>query len=95
MELITSASSRDSEIEKQVVLFLTRDEIRGIESIIDARAGRIVTFTNSDNFPIDLVNNPGVETAEIMTCECSHREYCRICARRNDDQYGLVERSIV
>jgi len=95
VDLITSVSNQNNEIEKQVILFLTRDEIRGIESVIDARAGRIVTFTNSDNFPIDLVYDPDVETPEIMTCECSHREYCRICARRNDDQYGLVERSVV
>jgi DNA sulfur modification protein DndD len=94
LELITSPS-RVGDAEKQVVLFLTRDEIRGIESVVDARAGRIITFTNSDHYPIDVVNNPEVETPEILKCECDHRQWCRVCARRNDDEYGLVERPVV
>ena len=94
LELITSPS-RPSDVEKQVVLFLTRDEIRGIESVVDARAGRIITFTNSDHYPVDVVNNPGLEIPEVLQCECNHRQWCRVCARRNDDEYGLVERPIV
>jgi len=94
VELITTPSGGSADIEKQVVLFLTRDEIRGIESLIDERAGHIITFTNSDNYPIDLVNDPDLRMPEIMTCECSHRQYCHVCARRNDDQYGLVERPL-
>jgi DNA sulfur modification protein DndD len=94
LELITSPS-RASDAEKQVVLFLTRDEIRGIESVVDARAGRIITFTNSDHYPVDVVSNPGLETPEILKCECSHRQWCRVCARRNDHEYGLVERPVV
>jgi DNA sulfur modification protein DndD len=94
LELITSPSQA-SDAEKQVVLFLTRDEIRGIESIVDARAGRIITFTNSDHYPVDVVNNPGLETPEILKCECNHRQWCRVCARRNDHEYGLVERPVV
>ena len=95
VELITSPPRRATDVEKQVVLFLTRDELRGIESVIDARAGRVVTFTNTDQFPIDVVNDPGVEVPEILKCECNHRQSCRVCARRNDDQYGLVERPVV
>lgn len=95
LELITTPSSSPADVEKQVVLFLTRDEIRGIESIIDARAGRVMTFTNTDQFPVDVVNNPNVGVPEVLRCECNHRQFCVVCARRNDDQYGLIERPIV
>ncbi len=95
LELITTPSSSPTDVEKQVVLFLTRDEIRGIEPIIDARAGRVITFTNTDQFPVDVVNNPNVDVPEVLRCECNHRQFCIVCARRNDDQYGLIERSIV
>ena len=94
LELITSPS-QEGDAEKQVVLFLTRDEIRGIESVVDERAGCIITFTNSDHYPIDVVSNPGLETPEILKCECNHRQWCRVCARRNDHDYGLVERPVV
>jgi DNA sulfur modification protein DndD len=95
LELITLPVQQASDIEKQVVLFLTRDEIRGIESVIAARAGRVITFTNSDQFPGDVINDPGIDVPEVMKCECSNRQYCYICARRNDEQYGLVERVTV
>jgi DNA sulfur modification protein DndD len=94
LELITATGSRSSDVDKQVVLVLTRDEIRGIETIVDERAGRIVTFSNSDHYPVDLKNRPETDVAEIISCECSHRQYCRICARRNDDQYPLLERPV-
>lgn len=95
VELITTPSSKPTDVEKQVILFLTRDEIRGIEPIIDARAGRVMTFTNTDQFPVDVVNDPNVDVPEVLRCECNHRQFCVICARRNDDQYGLIERPIV
>jgi DNA sulfur modification protein DndD len=95
LELITTPSSNPADVEKQVILFLTRDEIRGIEPIVDARAGRVITFTNPDQFPVDVVNDPHVDVPEVLRCECNHRQFCVICARRNDDQYGLIERPIV
>ena len=76
LELITTPSSSPTDVEKQVVLFLTRDEIRGIEPIIDARAGRVITFTNTDQFPVDVVNNPNVDVPEVLRCECNHRQFC-------------------
>lgn len=93
LELVTAPSGSATDVEKQVVLFLTRDEIRGIEDVIDARAGKTFTYTNSDHFPIDVVHDPGITTPQILICSCSHRQRCSICARRNDDQYGLVERT--
>ena len=95
IELITQPESGTGAVEKQVVLFLTRDEIRGIEGILDDRAGRIFTLTNSDHYPVDLVNRPDVDSAEIIRCECNHRQVCSICARRNDDQYELSERAVI
>lgn len=95
IELITAPSGEASDIEKQVVLFLTRDEIRGTEEVIDQRAGRIYTFTNTDHYPVDVVNNPDVEVAQILRCECNHRQYCRTCARKNDALCDLTERAVV
>lgn len=95
IELITAPSGHASDLEKQVVLFLTRDEIRGTEDVIDQRAGRIYTFTNSDHYPVDLVNDPDVDVAQILKCECSHRQFCRICARKNDALYDLTARPVV
>jgi DNA sulfur modification protein DndD len=95
IELITAPSGDTSDLEKQVVLFLTRDEIRGTEDVIDQRAGRVYTFTNSDHYPVDLVNDPDVDVVEILRCECNHRQICRICARKNDALYDLTARPVV
>ena len=95
IELITAPSGDTSDLEKQVVLFLTRDEIRGTEDVIDQRAGRVYTFTNSDHYPVDLVNDPDVDVAQILRCECNHRQICRICARKNDALYDLTARPVV
>ena len=47
-------------IEKssQLILFLTRDEIKGCESIIDEHAGQVITLTNPAHFPRMLVHKP-------------------------------------
>lgn len=95
IELITAPSGATSDLEKQVVLFLTRDEIRGTEDVIDQRAGRVYTLTNSDHYPVDLVNDPDVDVAQILRCECNHRQFCRICARKNDALYDLTARPVV
>jgi DNA sulfur modification protein DndD len=95
IELITASSGASSDVDKQVILFLTRDEIRGIEDVIDERAGRVFTFTNSDHYPTDVVNDPNVESAEILSCGCNHRQFCSVCARNNDGVYELVERAVV
>lgn len=95
IELITAPAGDTSDLEKQVVLFLTRDEIRGTEDVIDQRAGRVYTFTNSDHYPVDLVNDPDVAVAQILRCECNHRQICRICARKNDALYDLTARPVV
>ena len=95
IELITAPSGDVTDIEKQVVLFLTRDEIRGTEDVIDQRAGRVYTLTNSDHYPVDLENAPDVDDPRIFRCECNHRQSCHVCARKNDDLYDLTERPVV
>lgn len=78
--------------DRQVVLFLTRQELLMVEDLIDRRAGMIFTLSNTASFPVDLVNDPGVEKPEIRMCACTHRQHCQICARKDDDQYELTER---
>lgn len=75
--------------EFQVILFLTRQEILMVEELLDARAGRVKTLTNSASYPIDLLNDPNVEQPTILVCDCNHRQHCPVCARKDDDQYRL------
>ena len=65
----------------QIILFLTRDEIRGCEEIIDAQAGKVITLTNSTHYPTMLVNDPGVATRSVLRCDCDHRGSCPLCIR--------------
>jgi DNA sulfur modification protein DndD len=80
--------------ELQVVLFLTRQEILKVEDLLDERAGKVITFTNTASYPADLVHDPGVERPSILVCACNHREKCPVCARKDDDQYELTPRVI-
>jgi DNA sulfur modification protein DndD len=80
--------------EFQVVLFLTRQEILMVEDLLDLRAGKVRTLTNSASFPIDLLNDPKVEQPSILVCDCNHRQHCPICARKDDDQHHLIARTV-
>lgn len=71
----------------QVIVFLTHDEINGVETIIDKYADKIYTLTNPAHYPRMLKNKPKTKDARILRCECNHRESCDICAR-NDYQEG-------
>ena len=66
----------------QLILFLTHDEIKGCEEILDRYAGRVHTMTNPAHYPKILVNDPGVEDIRVLLCACNHREACEICKRR-------------
>ncbi|MGE6569713.1 AAA family ATPase [Shewanella vesiculosa] len=68
---------------KQVILFLTHSEISGVEDIIDEFGGTVFTLTNPGHYPLQLVNKPLVEESAVIRCECSHREVCRLCERKN------------
>ncbi len=71
---------------KQLILFLTHDEIFGCEEIIDQTAGVVFTLTNPAHFPTILVNDPDVEERKVLRCECDHRKECPLCHRHSDVQ---------
>jgi DNA sulfur modification protein DndD len=68
----------------QIVLFLTRAEIEGCEEIIDECAGTVTTLTNPAHYPRMLMHKPPTQERKIISCECSHRETCNLCERRQD-----------
>ncbi len=74
----------------QVVLLLTRSEIRDIEALLDERAGVVVTMSCSKDFPEDLKFSWDSDHPLIRTCDCSHRKSCPTCARQYDEQHGVV-----
>lgn len=67
----------------QVILFLTHDEIKGVENILDQYAGVVFTLTNPAHYPRMLVNEPKVEDSRLLRCACDHRKTCEICARKD------------
>ena len=69
----------------QVVLFMTRSEIRDIEELIQQRAGAVTTLTCSKDYPVDLVHHWGTSYPVVRTCPCDHTQICRLCERRNDE----------
>lgn len=75
LQLATKQSS-------QLVLFLTHDEIKGCEDILDEYAGKVYTMTNPDHYPKILVNDPKVDDTRILLCKCNHRGSCEICQRQ-------------
>jgi len=66
----------------QTVLFLTHDEINGVEALIDKYAGKIFTLTNPAHYPQMLVNKIDISDSRIVRCECDHRHVCPICERK-------------
>lgn len=67
---------------KQLVLFLTHDEIHRCEDIIDEKAGLVYTLTNPVHYPKMLINDPGVVEIKAIRCSCDHRSSCKVCERR-------------
>ena len=83
VELLTSPTT-ESGLPYQVILFMTRSEIRDIEELIQERAGVITTLSCSKDYPVDLVNEWGTSYPVVRTCPCNHTQICRVCERRND-----------
>lgn len=67
----------------QVVLLLTRSEIRDVEDLIETRAGVIRTITCSKDVK-DLRFPWGQDHPQSKVCTCSSRQTCRMCARTYD-----------
>jgi len=84
----------DEVADFQVVLLLTRSEIRDIEDLLDQRAGLVRTLSCSKDYPEDLTLSWGVDHPVVRVCTCGHRQSCRICARKYDDQHGIEFRNI-
>ena len=83
VELLTPPAGING-LPYQVVLFMTRSEIRDIEALLQDRAGVITTLSCSKDYPVDLVNDWGTHYPVVRTCGCDHRQVCRLCERRED-----------
>jgi DNA sulfur modification protein DndD len=73
----------------QIVMFLTFDEIKGVETLLDKYAGKSSTLSFSGHYPKMLKNEPAHQGMTAL-CECNHRQFCEICER--SDQPDLVAR---
>lgn len=74
---------RTIEEGSQIVLFLTHDEIRGVENIIDMYADVVFTITSSVHYPEMLVHKPLENTTGVVRCDCNHRNFCNVCERKD------------
>ncbi len=91
-EAITSPPDEDAP-NLQVVLLLTRSEIRDVEGIIDERAGVLRTMSCSKDAK-DLRFPWGLDRPQVKVCACTHRQSCRICARTYDVEGEIEFRDI-
>lgn len=66
----------------QLVLFLTRSEIAGIEALLNEYADKVVTLTNPAHYPRMLINEPPSGAVQVVRCDCSYDESCRTCERK-------------
>jgi DNA sulfur modification protein DndD len=96
VELLTTPADHDG-LPYQVVLLMTRSEIRDIEDLIDLRAGAVSTLSCSKDYPVDLVNEWGDGAPAVKACACSHRQICSVCTRRKDDssRFTVREEAVV
>ena len=77
----------------QLILFLTRSEIKDCEDIIENKAGCVITITNSAHYPNILVNDPHINEPQALRCECKDLTECKICKRRTDVEVEIQSES--
>ena len=94
VELLTSPADTAG-LAYQVVLLMTRSEIRDIEDLLDERAGSVSTLSCSKDYPVDLVNEWGDGAPTVRLCACDHRQICSVCTRRKDDSTRFTVRQEV
>lgn len=94
VELLTSPADATG-LAYQVVLLMTRSEIRDIEDLLDERAGSVSTLSCSKDYPVDLVNEWGDGAPTVRACACDHRQICSVCTRRKDDSTRFTVREEV
>jgi DNA sulfur modification protein DndD len=76
----------------QLILFLTRSEIRDIENELDEYAGLVTSMINTAHYPNKLVNNPPEQKfISTKTCNCTHREFCTLCEHIGDSDNPLLK----
>ena len=86
-EVVRTAADNSS----QLILFLTHDEIKGCEDILDDRAVVAATMTNPAHYPRILKNDPGTKDAVVLQCSCDHRSTCSICDRYESSSQAMKE----
>ena len=86
-EVVRTASDNSS----QLILFLTHDEIKGCEEILDDRAVVVATFTNPAHYPRILKKDPGTREAVVLQCSCNHRNVCDLCDRYESSAQAMAE----
>lgn len=84
---ILKAAVRES---AQLILFLTHDEIKGCEDIIDQTAGVVFTLTNPAHYPKMLAHSPGTIERKVLRCDCDQSSDCDVCRRRSDFEGDAV-----
>ena len=94
VELLTSPADAAG-LAYQVVLLMTRSEIRDIEDLLDERAGSVSTLSCSKDYPVDLLNEWGDGAPTVRSCACDHRQICSVCTRRKDDSTRFTVREEV
>lgn len=77
----------------QLILLLTRSEIKDCEDIISDMAGRIITITNSAHYPNILVNDPHINEPQALRCECKDLGECELCKRRTEAEVEIQSES--
>ena len=77
----------------QLILFLTRSEIKDCEDIITEMAGQITTVTNSAHYPIILANDPHIKEPQALRCVCQDLGECKLCKRRTDSEVKIHTQS--
>ena len=77
----------------QLILFLTRSEIKDCEDIIKGKAGCVTTITNSAHYPNILVNDPHINEPQALRCECKDLGECELCRRRTDVEVEIQSES--
>lgn len=88
-EVVRTAADNSS----QLILFLTHDEIKGCEDILDERAFVAGTITNPAHYPRILKNDPGTKEAVVLKCGCDHRSSCKLCDRFVSSAQAQMEKA--
>ena len=73
----------------QLILFLTRSEIAGTEALLAQHADKVITLTNPAHYPRMLLHAPPSGAIQVVRCNCSYDESCRMCARKMEVDLGV------